>query len=405
MRIKFTGSLLVAATVFMAAGAFAQTTPAPSQETQPQEKKALDTSLKISGVIYTEYAHLTGLQPGSVFSQASTAPYTDEGISSAKNDTFRVNRVYINLRKNFTETLSMRVTTDVEASGAPTLYLKYAFFQYKDSFFDFLGVNLQGGLIGTPVIGLLDDISGCRWIYQNLLDKSANMLNGYGVDSSADYGARLALTFANMVTVTGAVTNGEGYKKNAGGLTDFDGMAYYGMINVNPISQLYISGFYRYEEYKNRVSGYPGSDISDRGYYGFGVAWKSDLIMAGAHYWLLWNNDRTSSPAGTVPPRVRKHYGLLEAYVMVNLGVVVPTVPLLIHGRYSDGVEQASLAGNSDIQRRTRMIAAGLGWAFNGNLRTLAYYERYAYDIGRIDPSYRNPKPASNFMVKCEVAF
>jgi hypothetical protein len=392
--MKRTIGLLLTAVICGTAvsGALAQSDPG-------QEKKAIDSSIKLSGVIYTEYAYFTGLQPGSAWAEQPIRAFTDEGISSDRNSTFRVNRVYINLRKDFSENLSMRVTTDVESSGTPSLYLKFAYFQYRDTFWDFLGVNLQGGLISTPVTGFIDGISDCRWIYNDLIDKSANLLNGAAFDYTADYGFSLGLSFTDLVTVTGAVTNGEGYKKNASGLTDFDGMAYYGTVTVRPISQLYLSGFFRMEEYQAKAAGTYGSQVSDKSYYGFGAVWKSDLIRAGAHYWFLWNNDRS----GTL--RMQKRYRLLEAYLMMNLGALVPTFPLLIHGRYGNGIEMASRIGNSDTRRMTHMIAGGLGWAFSPSLRMLAYYERYIYEIGRVDSGYRDPKPASNFMVKCEVAF
>ncbi len=401
MRFKLTGVLLVAAVVFMAAGAFAQDAP----------KKEVDTSLKVSGVIYSEYSYSTGYQPGSAFAAQKVQPYSDEGISENKNSTFRVMRVYLNFRKNFSETLSMRVTTDVDttAGALQSLYLKYAYFQYKDDFLGFLGLNFQAGLIGTPVIGFLDDYSASRWVYQNLLDKSANMLHGFTVDSSADLGAKLSLTFARMITLTGMVCNGEGYKKADGNSSAYDGMAYYGMISINPISELYINGYYRYEQTAPR--GLPGSGISDKGYYGAGLAWKSDLINAGLNYWMLWNNDRASSLTGSRTPTIAKRYSLLYAYVMMDLSAVIPTVPILVHGRYSFGYENAGQAANSDTRYKTSLYAFGLGWKFSNNLRVLGYYERYVYSVGRLntDPTlatiYRDPKPASNFMIKCEVAF
>ncbi len=300
----------------------------------------------------------------------------------------------------------MRVTTDVDntSGSAPTLYLKYAFFQYRDVFFDFLGVNLQGGLVSTPMLGLIYDISDTRWIYQSLLDKSANMLNGFSMESSADYGVRLSFIFADMITLTGAVVNGEGFKKNAGGLSDYDGLAYYGMIVINPVPELFLVGSTRWEEYRAKQDNF-GSDISDKGYCGFGVAVKTALIRVGAFYWMFWDNDRQSSLFGTRPPTVRKSYSLFEWYLMMNMGAVVPTLPVLLHGRLSQGYENAGQAANSDVRRRTRMFAAGIGWAFNAHLRILAYYERYMYDVGRRAYGYRNPHPASNFMVKGEVAF
>ncbi len=75
----------------MVSSLFAQVNPEP-------EKKGIDTSIKISGVIYTEYAYFTGLQPGSTFNTVPVQPDND-GISSNKNSTFRINRVYLNFKK------------------------------------------------------------------------------------------------------------------------------------------------------------------------------------------------------------------------------------------------------------------------------------------------------------------
>ena len=389
MRLKVTGILLTAF-VLCAAGAFAQ---------EP-EKKALDTSLKVSGVIFTEYAYLTGYQPGSAWNQQIEDTGKYRGQNENQNSTFRVNRVYLNFRKNISETVSMRVTTDVEGSDttALNLYLKYAFVQYQESFFGFMTVNFQFGLIGTPIIGLMDDISDCRWIYQNLYDKSANLLRGFGADSSADFGLRLSLTFANMVTVTGGVVNGEGYKKateTAG--SNFDGKAYFATLTVNPIASVYINGFFRYEEdaADNTAA---SSGISSEVLYGFGAAYKSKLITAGVHAFYLWNNDKSGAY------RIHTSYMLAEAYVMANLGEVIPSVPLLIHGRYGYGIEYGNEISNGSEDYTTQMLAFGLGWQFVDGLRVLAYYETYMYDRNT-DVGYELPLDASNFMVKAEVKF
>ena len=89
---------------------------------------------------------------------------------------------------------------------------------------------------------------------------------------------------------------------------------------------------------------------------------------------------------------------------MANLGEVIPSLPLLVHGRFGYGVQNASEAQGLLEDHVTQMYAFGLGWQFNSGVRMLAYYEAYLYEA---DPAtgFDNPPMASNFMLKAEVKF
>ena len=378
----------------------------------------VNTDLKISGVIYFEWAYLTGFQPGPALSEQPTFTNTDEGISDQRNNTFRINRVYLNIKKNFSETFSFRITTDVDTVDRNDLYLKYAYIQYRNTFFDFFGLQIQIGKIGTPTVGHITAISDYRWIYNDFCNKWQNLLGGFGGDASADLGFNLKFSFFNLIHLTGSYTNGEGFKSSE----TTDGKAYHGLLSIAPnfgdTGTLYINGYFKYEtdasssSYSDLVTPLylvnvgQGNEV----YYGFGIAWKSDFIKTGVNYFIVKDNSYGTTgvvfgPNTEVGTRVQNNYHLLDCWVNINLGAFFESFPLLILGRYGNGMIQPSLVANNNSRMRTYLLAGGLGWQFNSHFRVAAYYERYAYDVGRITIGYRNPKAASNFYVKTEIKF
>ncbi len=113
----------------------------------------------------------------------------------------------IQLKSEGTDSNGDDVETETPYYG---FFLKNAYLQAKND----LGaatLTTQFGLIGTPVIGLADKVSDYRWIYNNFIDKSKNLL-GTSIDTSADLGISVKADIMKMVSITGAYMNGEGYK-------------------------------------------------------------------------------------------------------------------------------------------------------------------------------------------------
>lgn len=362
--------------VYMAVMTFATATFA--QEAVKEEIK----DIKISGKAYLEW-------------NKELSNYDD---TTEHQNTFEIKRVYLDFKKEFDSVWSARVTTDVgqvesegeaevtdTASGNPetvdvkaksdpyTVYVKYAYIQAKQKM-DFVDANFKFGMIGTPLIGLIDDKSDYRWVEQNYVDQAKNII-GTSIDSSADMGVSVDLSFFKMVKLSGSLVNGEGYKKvNEDELGD-DGKAYYGMLTITPVKGLDIFGTYR-----NQITddGH-GSDNYSR-YMAFGASYSTDLVKVGAMY---------------VMPEVKKggvenEYTLIDSWLLANLESVI-NIPILITGRYSYGE-------NEDVDDSEVTIwAAGLGYAINKNIRVMAYYQDADNDA--------KEDPETTFYVKTEVAF
>ncbi len=360
--MKFLKGVSLVAMLMFATAAFAQ-------EAAKEEKP----ELKISGVGYLEWnKELSNKTAGE------------------HENTFEIKRIYLNFEKKFDDVWSAKVTTDVgrvesEGEAAPsgdavetktnpyTVYVKYAYIQAHQKM-DMVDAKLTFGMFGTPLIGLVDKQSDFRWIEQNYVDQSKNLL-GTSIDNSADMGASLDLKFFKLIQLTGAILNGEGYKKVSEGDLGDDGKAYQGMLTVMPIEGLSIFGVYR-----NQVTddAEPGDNYNR--YMAFGASYSTSLIKVGAMYVM----------PKTAKAGVESEYTLLDSWLFANLESVV-NVPVLIAGRYAYGE-------NKDVDdSKITKWSAGLGYKFNSNVRALAYYESLNSD------SYDDPE--TTVYVKTEVKF
>ncbi len=106
-------------------------------------------------------------------------------------------------------------------------------------------------------------------------------------------------------------------------------------------------------------------------------------------------SDVSSKNAGA--PAVKDKYGLLDSWVNANLNSLVGK-PILLHGRFamgSDANDQAKTDGSN--YGNTRMLACGVGYAFNSNIRAMLYYDNFKYQkVSRAD---------SDIMLKSEIKF
>jgi len=376
---------------------------------------------------------------------AAGSSRTRSDYSSKNSNSFRINRAYLDVRYKITDFLKARVTTDVDGSVTPSgasnaafhIYLKYAYLEAKKDFGPVM-LSATGGMIETPVVSLTDKISDYRWISQNYLDQSKNILNGKSFDYSSDVGVKASIGLFKYATFTVAFTNGGGYKANES--NSYKAITY--LATVNPIKSVYISGFGR-----NEITAkydYFGKK-SKKEYYGYGVAYSTDLIKIGVNHIFPYETTvGTDYTSGSVvlnyTPVLRRGYMLIDAWFNFNLGALVEKAPLLITGRFVYGLSRGSNSVGSinfatpsvtqstetGKQRTSLLYALGIGWKVNQNFRILVGGELQKYSVkknrllryaesstsgtdwhpaGPVYVGSRNPNDTRRVYVKAEVMF
>lgn len=289
--------------------------------------------IKISGALFAEYA---------------------QALNGSHDGHFALSRVRLTVKKNLPGVFSFRVTLDAlgledpEKEGYEAL-VKYAYLQAAPKCGP-VAIILQGGMIGTPTTSLVNSLTGIRWIGNTYIGVSKKILAdaagaALSIDTTADLGISLKIKFADMVTLTGALTNGEGYK-NVDTDNLYTGKAYYSTLIFNPLKNMYINGFFRYFQ----------KDINiDLMYYGGGAAWKGPILCTGAHV-IGVTYDTGLSRSGF----------LVEGWINLNVNTIVG-LPVLIIGR-------AGIAHGLD-DTDNGQYGGGLGYKFNKNVQTAIYYE------------------------------
>lgn len=361
------------------------------------------------------------------------------------NNGFNISRAYLDVKYKINDILSARLTTDVDAavSGSADanpafhIFLKFAYLEAKKDFGP-VWISATGGLIGMPVVELIDKMSDYRWIQQNYLDQSKIVLNGKTFDYSADLGVRASLGIMKYLTLTGAYSNGGSFKANE--TNSYKAVTY--LATINPTKEVYINGFGR-----NEITGkldYTGKKTK-REYYGYGVAYMSDLIKVGFNHIFPYETTvgltytNITLPGGSTlsaAPRQRRGFMLFDSWLNFNLGGIVAKVPLLVTGRFVYGLQRGTYQRNiTDPEcgksRNTLLYALGLGWAFNKNFRILLggeieryfvrknrvlalteapasspnYYNASAFGVGQIFVGSRNPHDTRRVYIKTEIVF
>ncbi len=324
----------------------------------------------ISGVVYMEWE--------KDIHNANTA--------EAENS-FAVTRVYLNFAKKFDDIWSMRITTDigqvesqgqientppqdVEAkSNTYSLYLKFAYVQAAQQFTSF-GYSIRCGMVGTPLLNFVDEQSDSRWVQRNYFDNSYSLIKT-DVDYSADLGVRADISLFNVVTLTGAVANGEGFKHVSE--TD-DGKAYYVMGAVTPFKHVSLIAFDRYSvtDDNDRSDNYTNNSA-------FGVFYTHDVLRAGAVFAL---------PVVVIEGN-KTHYRMVDSYLHID-GASAGIVPVIVVGRFGYGT-------NVDDSITTKIYSGGIGYRFSRAVRVIAYYQH------KEDDSL--PEADKSFYIKCGVTF
>jgi hypothetical protein len=414
------------------------------KKTETGEKDPSKLYVDLSALMYMEWAYFSGFKytGSTTWGKVARWGFLDdaylrsgdpadivpvERYNYKKNDnTFRMQRCYLTVKKRIGEIFSLRITTDIDPSSADLLYLKYGYVQLYKDFSTPVGpviVKAQFGKIGTPVIGITDKLSDLRWIGPNYLNNSKMVLNGKSFDDSADLGGLVSLSLFNLVTMEYTLTNGEGVKSDNN--ETYGGKAHTFLFSVNPvdyIKELYVNFYFRLEDTnKNKLTGtgttsiiYTG--IERRGYYGVGAAWESDLIKVGGNFFMPeMQNSRSFWYDAALAPyfinfavRHKLKYYLVDAWFNINLGAVTPAGVLLL-GRAAWGKELSSFAGNMKQPHETLVLGGGVGYQFSQYFRMVLYYETVRYKVEPFmnlhDRTKKNPTPNNNVYVKAEVKF
>jgi hypothetical protein len=380
----------------------------------------------------------------------TSSPFASgQDYSSKNNNGFNISRAYLDFKYKINDILTARLTSDVDAavSGSSDsnpalhLYLKYAYLDAKKDFGP-VWLSVTGGMIETPVIGMIDKISDYRWIAQNYIDQSKNALNGNSLDNSADLGVKASFGVMKYLTLTGSFTNGSGYKANEA--NSYKAVTY--AATINPMKEIHIFGFGRNEiTAKYDFTG----KKTKKEYYGYGVAYATDLIKVGfTHVFPYVTTVGLDYGSGGLLgaaiagnsiyayPLQRRGFMLLDSWLNFNLGALVPAAPLIVNARFVYGLQRGTyqrLVTDPELgkSRETYTYGLGLGWAFNKNVRIMIggeitrykvnknillsyaeaptsspnYYNAAALGLGQIFVGSRNPNDTKRLYIKTEVVF
>jgi hypothetical protein len=190
--------LVLAALIPLAAGGplAAQSAPAGGGSTPAAPQPAAQSPLNFSGVIFGSYNYLL--------------PTTPNPLRNQNNNSFVVDRAYLNFRIAAGDRTSIRVTTDVfqsadSANNAYTIRAKYAYLQYE-------APRMASGAQVTGRIGILHNvvIDHTDTFWPRFLSQAATERAGFF--SSADVGLAGLLTLPNKWgEVYATIVNGPGY--------------------------------------------------------------------------------------------------------------------------------------------------------------------------------------------------
>ncbi|MCP4136628.1 MAG: hypothetical protein GY754_37000 [bacterium] len=322
--------VLMAALVISGSLMAQDTTPAPA-DAAVEEPKEKDPIVKVSGLLYAEYKY-----------------QAEHGDTNDGKNAFDLSRFYLTVKSDVTKNWTLRFTSDIDvfSNDSYEVFAKYGYIQYKDNF-GAVSLKTQVGLVATPMAGFMNSAMDTVWIRGTLLGSTGDVLSG-SIDSTADLGVKVDVSIMKVLTLTGMVCNGEGYKKVT--LSD-QGKAFYGMALVNPFADLFLFGYFQ------RDMGDDSPSKNYNQYYGGGAAWKSGLIKAGANI----------SMSTIVAADVERSSGMLiDGWLHMNLDSAIG-LPILIYGRCAYGKDDKRAA-----DKKNTLIGGGIGYKFNKYIRTLA---------------------------------
>jgi hypothetical protein len=349
--------------------------------------KPAPSPIDISGVLFMDYSYL-------LESKEKVA-----GTKQEKQVSLNVNRVYLTAAKKIDDIWSVKVTLDGgtysnKDSGSNTdsgsyVFVKNAYVQMAPNF-GVADLKVQAGVVGTPIIGLIDGLNGSRWIYQNYIDKSSDVIGSDLDIGSADTGLKADVNIIKMVTITGMYSNGDGYKtKEQDQVTS--NKAWYGVVNVTPINALNVFGYYHYHATTTLAS--QDKDKNYVSYMGTGAAWSDKFIKIGATYTV-----RTGKATD-----IKEESNLMEFWANVNLQQFT-NVPVLLIGRYAMGNYKKKAAAG-DQKNEGSAIWGGVGYQVNSNVQFAAMYKADTLTKKNSAGVKTSDLEESTFFIKSEIKF
>jgi hypothetical protein len=342
--------------------------------------KPAPSPIDVSGVLFFDYSYIQ-----------EAKDKLNDANTTKNRQSFNLTRAYVNFNKKIDDVWSAKVTLDggslasSDSNKTSVEFVKNAYFQMAQNF-GAADLKVQGGLVGTPIIGLLDGFTGSRWIYQNYIDKTSDITDKSIDVSSADTGLKADFNIMKMVTITGMCSNGDGYKKTT---TDNDTVtkSYYGVVNVNPFAALNVFGYYHWHD---------TATISDKNYVSFiggGAAWGDKAIKVGVAYTMH------SGKAADV----KEESTIIELWANVNLQQFAG-VPVLLIGRYAMGKYEKDTTPNK-IKNKGSAIWAGVGYQVNSNVQFAAMYKTDTLTDKNAAGTKTKDLENSTMFVKSEIKF
>ncbi len=373
---KFTVMLLAAVFAFSGA-AFAQDKPADKPVETVAKAEEPKSLVDVSGVLYLDYQYIM---------KDDLATGAAKVTSKEGEDNMRLNRAYVNFAKKFDDVWSAKVTLDgvgydkyasgtgvTNNSKGGVVFVKNAYVEMKKSMAP-VDIKLTYGIQGTPVVGLADSMAGSRWIYNNYLEKSNDLLGtgtagnkvAHSLDyASADMGIRGDLTIMKMVTITGMYANGDGFKYTEDQkATD---KAYTGMVSITPIKGLFVNGYYHKRDIALNAEG--SKDDDEVTYMGGGVAWSDKSYKVGINYFV---GERDSIAATD-----KSDYTVMDIWANINLQAVAGK-PILLYGRYATGERKP----DTGEKYKGSTYYAGIGYQLSKDIQAMLVYQSKTDDNG-----------------------
>ena len=339
----------------------------------PKQDAPKPSPVDVSGVLFFDYSYILENK--------------DKVTNTKKTygDSFNLNRAYLTAQKKIDDVWSARVTLDAGTVENSDAFVKNAYVQMAPKFGD-VGLKLQGGLVGTPIIGLLDGFTGSRWIYQNYVDKAKDLTDKDIDVSSADTGLKGELNIVKIVTITGMYSNGDGYKKNT---TDQNTVtkSNYLVVNVTPFSALNVFGYYHWHDTAAK------SKENYVSYVGGGAAWSDKAIKVGASYTM----------ASGKAANLKEESTIIEVWANVNLQQFAG-VPVLLIGRYAMGKYEKDATPNK-LKNEGSAIWAGVGYQVNSNVQLAAMYKVDSITDKNATGAKTKDLENSTMFVKSEIKF
>jgi hypothetical protein len=334
MSIKRVMALAMVAVMLGAGALFGQERPVADPE-----KKAEKPRAEISGLMYLWWM--------------------GDLTSNSNANGFSIKRAYLNFQNRIDDIWSFRVTTDVNSnsighngkdadmSAGDYVYLKFAYVQTNFKFDDY-GIKVQYGISGTPVVDQIDRISGARWIYNNYIDKSKDLI-GETYDYSADLGIKVDLSYLKLLTLTGMYANGAGFvNPNASEYSPTK--AGYVMLTITPIETIYIAGYFKRQEIADT-----SIEKNNKMYTGAMAAWSDKSIKVGLNYAWLQKKEDGDTDTGSI----------IDIWANVNVNDFVG-FPVLAYARFAYGEINSS---------KTYAQKYGVGYQFNSYVQAMILYE------------------------------